>query len=745
MADGALIERVSFAGGEIGRALRARTDLARYQISVEAMENYVVMVEGGATRRPGSIFVNTVWSEPSPSLLIPFRFTATDSYMIVLSGSIMQFIRNGAYVINPGTGLPFQLGTAFLDVDIPNIRTVARGNVIFLASGRLTIQVLIRVGLTSWTQRVFLAKGGPFQLPNLDQAQTIIVTQNDAPIYAVGAFVTLTANVSIFDPGHVNSVIRLDESNLSFIPEWAADEPLAVGEFRRYNGNVYEAVGGLRTGINPPTHTFGIVRSDSTDGGIWAYRHGDHGVVRISQFLSAAQVLGFVEEPLPLSTQQQATYRWWLGAWSDKSGQPTNIAWAAQRLWVFRGDQFWASSVNDPENFEESGEDDAAFSGKLLSPEAHGSLVEIQWASSVGPLIIGTTDVEWRVSGGSQGGPITAKTVTPTPDSKEGSAKQIVSVVDDNIMFVGRSGKRLNRCKIDIADSGSLKLGSDEPSVGVRDLFAAGPHIMAWQRDPHRVLWMAMNNGTLLGLTWMEKQKVLAVHHHPMVNAFVEDVACIPGAGKDDVYMIVRRTINGQQRRYIELLNTFFEPADANNPTASGAWYVDCGLGAVFPNPVTIVGGLSHLELQQVALFVDGAMQDRKTVSAGSVVLDRPGRQVLVGLPLRSYLLDLPRNVTTQTGPSTGLEKGVHEVNLFVNFTGGGEIGTKPKEGELPTEPIVQTGAKSYHTPIKLISGLLRMEVECEIGDEVQLFILNDDAMPCSILGLSPRLQLEET
>lgn len=166
MADGALIERVSFAGGEIGRALRARTDLARYQISVEAMENYVVMVEGGATRRPGSIFVNTVWSEPSPSLLIPFRFTATDSYMIVLSGSIMQFIRNGAYVINTGTGLPFQLGTAFVDVDIPNIRTVARGNVIFLACGRITIQVLIRVGLTSWTQRVFLPKGGPFELPN---------------------------------------------------------------------------------------------------------------------------------------------------------------------------------------------------------------------------------------------------------------------------------------------------------------------------------------------------------------------------------------------------------------------------------------------------------------------------------------------------------------------------------------------------------------------------------------------------
>jgi hypothetical protein len=742
-----LVERVTFAGGEIGRALKARTDLARYQISVEAMENFVVMVEGGATRTPGTRFVGVSYFSPEKALLIPFRFTATDSYMIVLQGSQLQFIRSGAFVeVTPGTRL--QIGVSWIEADLPNIRTVARGNVIFVASGRLPVTTIIRQGLTSWAVVPFLPKGGPFDLQNLDQAQTVLV-QAIIPgqdVTQVGATVRVfTSGAQLFNPGHVNGVWRFDEADLSFISEWAADEPLTVGELRRYNGNVYEAVGGLRTGINPPTHTFGIVRSDSTDGGIWKFRHGDHGVVRITQYEAPTQVVGTVEKAIPISISQVFGFRWWKGSWSDADGHPTNLSWANQRLWVFRGDRFWASSSVNPEDFEEGEADDSAFSGKLLSPEAHGSLVQIQWAASSGNLVIGTSDVEWRVSGGAQGGPITGKTVTPTPDSKEGSIAHVPAVVDDSIIFIGRSGKRLNRAKIDIGDSGSNKLGTDEPSVGVRDIFEAQPEHMAWQRDPHRILWMQMKDGTLAGMTWMEKQKVLAIHHHPMVNAIVEDIAAIPGAGEDQVYMVVRRNIMGTQLRYLEQLQPFFRPQDLNLPTAEGAWFVDCGLAGSFAVPSTTVSGLDHLNGQQVAVLADGAMQSPKTVLSGRIGLDRPARNVIVGLPKIAYLLDLPRDVSTQGGPTIGQEKAIREINLYLDLTAGGRVGAKPKEGQLPTEPINETGDKAYHTPIDLISGLRRMEVECDIQEEVQLFVLCEDALPCSILGLSPRLQVEET
>ena len=67
------------------------------------------------------------------------------------------------------------------------------------------------------------------------------------------------------------------------------------------------------------------------------------------------------------------------------------------------------------------------------------------------------------------------------------------------------------------------------------------------------------------------------------------------------------------------------------------------------------------------------------------------------------------------------------------------------RKGSCQTEPINETGDKAYHTPIDLISGLRRMQVETDIQDEVQLFVINDDALPCTILGISPRVQVEET
>jgi hypothetical protein len=138
-------------------------------------------------------------------------------------------------------------------------------------------------------------------------------------------------------------------------------------------------------------------------------------------------------------------------------------------------------------------------------------------------------------------------------------------------------------------------------------------------------------------------------------------------------------------------------------------------------------------------------MQSRHTVINGGIVLERPASRVVIGIPMMSYLLDLPRNLQTQAGITTGQAKSVHEINLHVDLTGGGRVGSMPKEGQLPTEPINETGDKAYHTPIDLISGLRRMQVETDIQDEVQLFVINDDALPCTILGISPRVQVEET
>jgi len=50
----------SFAGGEISLRLGARVDLARYQSSAAAIENFIVRPEGGLIRRLGTRFAGVV-------------------------------------------------------------------------------------------------------------------------------------------------------------------------------------------------------------------------------------------------------------------------------------------------------------------------------------------------------------------------------------------------------------------------------------------------------------------------------------------------------------------------------------------------------------------------------------------------------------------------------------------------------------------------------------------------------------
>jgi hypothetical protein len=131
------------------------------------------------------------------------------------------------------------------------------------------------------------------------------------------------------------------------------------------------------------------------------------------------------------------------------------------------------------------------------------------------------------------------------------------------------------------------------------------------------------------------------------LNAFIEDIEVIPATsgGVDQIYMIVRRTINGSTMRYVEQLgDRFFEPEDPDAPTALGAWFLDCALyyeGA----PIKTLTSLIHLEGQEVGVFADGAMQSRKTVSGGTIVLDRAASKILVGIPVTARIKDLPRNV----------------------------------------------------------------------------------------------------
>ncbi|WP_445493212.1 hypothetical protein [Rhodopseudomonas sp. RCAM05734] len=739
-----LIDRITFAGGEMGQKLVARADTAKYQIAFEKQENFVTLVEGIVTRAPGTRFVLEVKNNDQRGRLLPFRVASNDYYMLVVNGGVTRLVREGGFVQNPNTSI-FEFTVPWVEADMASLRSAPAGNLLYVTSLQPP-QKLTRNDHTDWTVALYAPDSGPVGTKNLDVAITL-----QASAVAPGA-VTLTGIGSPLKAEWVGGVIRIDDRDLSLTPQWSASETaIATGQKRRWNGNVYEAVAAASdAGSNAPVHTEGDV-SAGQGMQTWRFLHSGFGYIRIGAFTNANSATGTILSRLPDSVASAGSFRWYPPAWNSADGWPELVTFVKSRLGFFRGDKIWLSAVDDPDDHDLGlADDDNAIAQRLRAPDA--SLVEIKWALPSGALMLGTADGEWVLRGPNVFDALTPKTIDAFPETGEGSTPHVPVRVDGGAMFVGKTGKRMHYGKY---DRQKQPLETQEISVTARHIFGEGVAEMAWQRDPHRILWMAMQDGTLASATFMPEQEIIAFARHPRTNFFVENIAAIPGvaSGVDEVYMIVRRTIAGVTKRYVEQLAEYFEPEDADDATAMGAWFVDCGLRATGAN-LTQISQPVHLEGQEVAVFADGAMQNRKTVTLGTIQLDRPSNDVTVGLPIRGYLRDLPRNLQG----TSAKQKRIAEADVHILHAGGGQIRAYDPENLLPSdataaqiaddrdswEDLVETGGYDYDAAPPLMTGQFRMNVEGSVRDEAQLELVCDDAMPFTLLGLSPVIEIEE-
>jgi hypothetical protein len=91
------------------------------------------------------------------------------------------------------------------------------------------------------------------------------------------------------------------------------------------------------------------------------------------------------------------------------------------------------------------------------------------------------------------------------------------------------------------------------------------------------VLWCALQDGSLAGCTYLREQKVCGWHRHPLGGSgAAEAVAVIPGDDGDELWAVIRRSINGETRRFVERLAPSFD--GEGQETAENAFFVDSGL-----------------------------------------------------------------------------------------------------------------------------------------------------------------------
>ena len=725
------IDKPSGASGEVSPLLYARSDLSKQQASDRDVINFTVLAEGARTRTPGTKFVTPYRNEARPARFVSFEAAVGDSYLLVFNDNKMRVFKDGGPVYDGAT--LFELDAPFTDAELEKLSLAQSKSVLFLATGGKPKR-LTRNSDVSWELVDYPSENGPVRIQNTDQSKTIQASSETGSI-------TLTANFDAFKPGHVGSTWRLDEKDFSQHPVWKALEtPIGLTHRRRNKGRIYEVValnaGTGDTGPNPPTHDEGDVFS-SGGNVTWRYVSASGGYVKITGVLSPTSATAEVMQRLPASIVTIPTYRWFEAAWSDERGWPRSVSIVDQSLLWTREDEWWMTKASDIYSFDQLDEEDAAVSGAINSPD--GKLVDIQWSLPTGVIVFGSRSSEWVVRGPSMYERLTATNARAIPQANKGSAPSQPVMVDGGAVYIGRSRRKLHFAKFDAVTE---KVEFQNFMNYARHVLRAGAYQLAWQADPHEVLWVRRGDGTLAGVTFKPDEDVLGHHQRIFENGFVEQIACVQSGddAQTELWLGIRRTINGVTRRYIEVMQPYFDASDDPVPTAKGAWFLDCALKYA-GDPATTISNLGHLEGESVRVFADGRHMADAVVAAGAITLPTPKTEVLVGLPIEARIKSLPFEGATQKGVTKGLFKSSNRVVLHMLESQGGALWS----GYGALSPVHFSGGNTPGAPLPLTTGLKPITIDPASDIEFSIELVCADAFPFTLLGWTPELDIKDS
>ena len=135
---------------------------------------------------------------------------------------------------------------------------------------------------------------------------------------------------------------------------------------------------------------------------------------------------------------------------------------------------------------------------------------------------------------------------------------------------------------------------------------------------------------------------------------------------------------------------------------------------------------------KKINILADGAVHPQKTVTSGSITLDRAASVVHVGLPYESDLNTLPLALQIEAF-GQGRVKNINHVWLRVLESSG--IFAGPSADKLVEAK--QRTTEPYGTPPNLKTEDIKIMVTPTWQDNAQLFIRQTDPLPLTIVGLT--------
>jgi len=663
----------SFSGGIISRKMAGRVDLGQYAASLSALWNFKVLPHGGIQNRSGTRYCAAAKYPDKKCRMIPFEFSQTESYGMEVGESYIRFFFHGELVED--AGVPVEVVTTYSEAELPDVDYVQTGNIMFLFHPDHKPKKLTRkddLGKV-WEFEDMKFVDGPYDTINTDDSLTLTSLVDSGATH-------LTASKDLFVVTDVGRHVR--------------------------------------------------IFNDASGAEAWGW-------ARITVFTNSKEVdAAIISGTFPTT----ATSKWKLGKYSRTTGYPSTGTFYERRLCLGGMKDFPQdidmSRTDFPEEFF------TAPDLQLIAEDAVGislyseHIDEIQWLRQTrSGLAVGTSGGEWVITGaGGKDDPIRPDSVLArksvvTPCHSTVKPRQL----DNAILFLSKAGNRIHELSFDWKEDSFVAL---DLTLLSEDLFAGHTVTCLESTLVDRVLWVVLDDGVLIGLTYMKNESIVAWHQHFTVGKF-ESVAAVSEDTREVLYAVVNRTIGGVERRYIE----YFED-DFNGVDIKEAFFVDCGITATSDPPTEIIFGLDHLEGEEVVALADGRTVAPMTVAGGQVRLPFPASKINVGLAIEASGLTLPVELESiSNGATLGRMKDIASVIMLVTESYGCKVGRDINN----LEEVVFNEEIIFGVHPELFSGSKKIDsIGGQPNREVRVAFSQDEPLPLTLNSMITELSILE-
>ena len=747
------VQLTNFTGGELSPRLDGRNDLAKYASGCKTLQNMIVYPHGSAARRPGTTFVAEVKTSAAFTRLIPFEFSTTQTYILEFGNLYIRFYKDNGAILEANKTI-----TAITKANPGVVTSATHG----FANGD-TVVISGVVGMTQVNGKRFKVANvatNTFELQDIDGNN---VNTSSYTTYVSGGIAnrvyTLTTTYLTADLFNIKYAQSADVMYLCH-PDYSVKKLSRTGHTSwtitevDFTDGPYLDDNITTTTFGMSSHTVGTGRTltasaitginnntgfQSTDvGRLFTFRDGYGEITAIT---STTVVTATVLKDMGSSS---TTTAWALGAFSDTTGHPSCVTFYEQRL-VFAGtsDQpqtLFFSRSGDYENMHENRGGTVAADDAMIYTIASNQVNVIQSLKATRTLIILTSGGEFTLNSDSTGTAVSPTNINIKKQSNYGASNIDALSVGNATLFVQRAKRKLRELAYNFDTDGYV---APDMTILAEDVTLSGLDELTYQQEPHSIIWGIRGDGILVGLTYQRSEQVVAWHQHKLGGSFgatthgiVESVISISGnsynrTDEDQLWVIVKRTINGVTRRYVE----YFTPFQFDS-SLTQFQFVDSGL-SYSGSATSTLTGLDHLEAQSVTVIANGSTHPNKTVSSGSITLDRTTTAAKIGLGYTSTLQTMRLDVGSQDGTSQGKTKRIFDVTLRFYETVGAKVG--PDTSNLEEIPF-RSSAASMDVAVPLFTGDKKIEFRGNFETDGYLFVIQDQALPMTILSLYPRL-----